>query len=48
MTELEYFKKTIELYNYVIKNDLYERYIEGNECLIPFDLNFNIIENEEK
>ena len=42
MTELEYFQKTIELYHYVIKNDLYKPYIKGNQCLIPFDLEFHI------
>lgn len=43
MTELEYFEKTIELYHYVIKNNLYEPFIKGDQCLIPFDLNFKIM-----
>lgn len=45
MTELEYFRKTIELYHYVIKNEIYKSYIHGNQCLIPFDLNFELIKN---
>jgi len=47
MTELEYFKKTIELYHYVIDNNLYEPYIKGGQCLIPFDLDFNIKQKRE-
>ena len=43
MTELEYFKKTIELYHYVIDNKLYETFIKGNQCLIPFDLEFKLL-----
>ena len=43
MTELQYFQKTIELYHYVIKHNLYQKFIHNNTCKIPFDLEFNII-----
>jgi len=43
MTELEYFQKTIELYHYVINNNLYESYEKDGKCMIPFDLNFKTI-----
>ena len=45
MTELEYFEKTIELYKFVISNDLPEKYQVGNKSLIPFDLEFNYLNN---
>lgn len=45
MTELEYFKKTLELYHYVIENNLYEEYEKNGQCLIPFDLDFKLIKH---
>ena len=45
MTELNYFKKTIELYEYSIVNNIIKHYSEKNtksiKILIPFDINFN-------
>ena len=45
LTEFEYFNKTLELFNYVIKNNLVDKYYdtETKKCLIPFDLKYNII-----
>lgn len=43
MNELEYFQKTLDLYKYSVENNLFDKYAEGDKCLIPFDLDFNII-----
>jgi len=47
MTELNYFKKTIELYEYSLVNNIIKRYSEKNpelkKILIPFDKNFEYI-----
>ena len=44
MNELEYFKKTLELYHKIhnLKLDI-EKYKKGENYMIPFDLNFNLI-----
>jgi ribonuclease I len=46
MTELEYFSKAIELYEkYVLSGKLdISRYNQGGKYMIPFDLEFNLIE----
>ena len=45
MTELEYFSKTLELYDYVVKNNIIEKFDKKlDKILIPFDLEFNLIE----
>ena len=44
LTELEYFQKTLYLYNYVISNNILDNYDKNlNQILIPFDLNFKLI-----
>ena len=45
MTELEYFEKALELYNYVMENNLADKYYdtESKKCLIPFTLDFKVI-----
>ena len=45
LTELEYFEKALELYNYVIKNNLVDKYYDTQtkKCLIPFTLDYKII-----
>jgi ribonuclease I len=45
LNELEYFKKTILLFDYVIKENLPNKYYNKNtkKCLIPFNLNFKLI-----
>ncbi len=41
MSELEYFSKTLELYDYVINNNIIDNYDKKlNQILIPFDLEF--------
>ena len=43
--EYNYFNKTIELYEFVIKNVNIDKYYnnKNKKCLIPFDLNFNLM-----
>ena len=43
MDEFEYFNITIKLYKEVIKKNLIEKYVDGNNCLIPISLDFKII-----
>ena len=45
LSEFEYFNKTLELFNYVMENNLADKYYdtETKKCLIPFDLKYNII-----
>lgn len=45
MTELEYFQKTLDLFNKAIELNLPEKYQNDktNKCLIPVDLSFNFI-----
>tara|TARA_B110001469_G_C9588263_1_gene291880 strand:- start:553 stop:987 length:435 start_codon:yes stop_codon:yes gene_type:complete len=47
MTELSYFKKTIELYEYSLVHNIIKRYSEKNpeskKILIPFDTEFKYI-----
>ena len=44
MNELEYFSKTLELFNKVKEQNIIELYCNGSKTksMIPFDLNFNI------
>ena len=44
MTELEYFSKTLELFNKVKEQNIIELYCNESKTksMIPFDLNFNI------
>lgn len=43
MSELEYFTKALNLYEKVMNNNIdIEKYKQGNNYLIPFDLNFNV------
>ena len=45
MSELEYFTKTLELYDYVIENKIVDDYDKNlNKILIPFDLDFKLIQ----
>jgi len=45
LTELEYFTKVLELYkNLMESNTNLEKYKKGNKYMIPFDLNFKLIE----
>ena len=41
MDELEYFNKCLDLYKKTIENNRPELLRNKNQCLIPFDLNFN-------
>ena len=44
MIELEYFTKTIELYEYCIKEQIkLDKYSQNNKILVPFDLKFNLM-----
>jgi ribonuclease I len=44
MTELEYFTKTIELYEYCISEKIkLDDYSQNNKILVPFDKNFNLM-----
>lgn len=47
MEELDYFTKALDLYDYVVDNDIINDYINEEtqiNCQIPFDLDFNLIE----
>lgn len=45
LTELEYFKKVLELYFYIMENGIdIEKYRKGKNYMIPFDLDFKLIE----
>tara|TARA_B100001093_G_C26457062_1_gene854802 strand:+ start:59 stop:667 length:609 start_codon:yes stop_codon:yes gene_type:complete len=47
MDELEYFTKALDLYDFVIDNELIEEYINDENqknCQIPFTINFELIE----
>ncbi len=45
LTELEYFKKALELYFYIMENGIdIEKYRKGKNYMIPFDLDFKLIE----
>ena len=45
--EFNYFKKTIDLYEYALINNVIKKYSEKNpnakQILIPFDLEFNLM-----
>ena len=45
MTELEYFQKTLELFNAAIQTNLPTEHEADGKCLIPVDLQFKFIEN---
>ena len=47
MTELEYFSKTLELYDKAIKEDLPKHFYnqDTQKCLIPVSTHFNLIVN---
>lgn len=42
MDEFEYFQKVIDLYKTAIETNSIDKYADGNKCMIPFDLNFNL------
>jgi|TARA_B100001971_G_scaffold209180_1_gene232309 ribonuclease I len=45
LTELEYFKKALELYFYIMENGIdIEKYRKGKNYMIPFDLDFKLSE----
>ena len=45
LTELEYFKKALELYFNIMENSIdIEKYKKGKNYMIPFDLDFKLIE----
>ena len=44
--ELEYFRKALELYVTVVEANVIDKYrVSNNKAMIPFDLNFKIIDN---
>ena len=43
MNELEYFKKTLDLFHYVKNKGIIENFKQRNKALIPFSLDFKII-----
>lgn len=42
MDEFEYFQKAIDLYKIAIETNSIDKYADGNKCMVPFDLNFNL------
>ena len=45
MNELEYFSKALELYKFVFNENIdVEKYRKGKNYMIPFDVDFNLIE----
>lgn len=47
LTELEYFEKTLGLYNKALSLNLQNKYKKDDKAMIPVDLNFNFIDNLE-
>ena len=49
MDEYEYFKKAIDLYEYLMNEEGIdiEKFKKGKNYLIPFDLNFKLISNKD-